>query len=364
MQFFTQIPGPKNRVYVPQRKKLNVLITGITGTVANTLAEHLLAQGHQVIGVSRDAAKAAQRLDPRISVISWQQLSPGFIATMEVSAIINCAGAPMMKRWSHSAKAEILTSRIQTTRKLYQMLRSLPAALRPECFINASSVAIYSNRQLPVDESVIPDMDHNYFQSRVWHQIESLIHSLRVPKVRTVVARIGVLIGPHDMMHSMLRTSRFFMGTVLGSGKQKISWISHRDLARATEHLLLNQHLSGVFNIVSPQSITSDGLSSGIARSVSRQVFLRLPNGLLSRVLGEVADNFMISADVRPGRLSNDGFIWDLPDFDHAVRVVARELGYSASLPDSDTADSAPTHSKSLTTGRDNIVGHSTVQAR
>ena len=102
MQFFTQIPAPKNRVSVPQRKKLNVLITGITGTVANTLAEHLLAQGHQVIGVSRDAAKAAQRLDPRISVISWQQLSPGFIATMEVSAIINCAGAPMMKRWSRS----------------------------------------------------------------------------------------------------------------------------------------------------------------------------------------------------------------------------------------------------------------------
>ena len=74
------------------------------------------------------------------------------------------------------------------------------------------------------------------------------------------------------------------------------------------EHLLLNQHLDGVFNIVSPQAITAADLSTGIARSVSRQVFLRLPNGVLRRMFGELADNFMTSAEVRPERLANDGF--------------------------------------------------------
>jgi uncharacterized protein (TIGR01777 family) len=334
MQVITRKQLARNGFFAPQKKKLKVLITGITGVVANTLAQHLLMQGHQVLGVSRDPVRAAKQLDPRISLVSWQQLSPGLIATTEVSAIVNFAGAPMIQRWSHDAKAEILTSRIQTTRKLYHLLRSLPAALRPECFINASSIAIYSNRQLPVDELVVPDMDHNFFQSQVWHQLESLINSLQVPKIRTVVARMGVVIGPHEMMRSMLRASRFFMGTVLGSGKQKVSWVSHRDLARAMEHLLLNQQLDGVFNIVSPQTITSADLSTGIARSVSRQVFLRLPNGVLRRMFGELADNFMTSAEVRPGRLANDGFIWELPDFDQAVRVAAQELGFSTSLPE------------------------------
>ena len=334
MQVFTQTPPVRNRFFGPQKKKLKVLITGISGTVAKIVAHHLLARGHQVLGVSRDPNRAAQHLDPQISLISWQQLSPGLVATADVTAIVNFAGAPMIQRWSHDAKAEILTSRIQATRNLYQLLRSLPAALRPECFINASSIAIYSNRQLPVDELTVPDMDHNFFQSQVWHQLESMINGLRVPKVRTVVARMGVVIGPHEMLHSMLRASRFFMGTVLGSGRQKVSWISHRDLARAMEHLLLNQHLNGVFNVVSPQTITSAGLSTGIARSVSRQVFLRLPNGLLRRLFGELADNFMTSAEVRPGRLANDGFIWELPDFDQAVRVAAQELGFSTSQPE------------------------------
>jgi uncharacterized protein (TIGR01777 family) len=356
MQFFTHIPPTSSGLSLPQKKNIKVLITGITGTVANTIAEHLLAQGHQVVGVSRDPNRAAQQLNPRISVISWQQLSPGFIATSEITSIINCAGAPMMQRWSHNAKAEILTSRIQATRKLYQLLRSLPAALRPECLINASSIAIYSNRQLPVDESIVPDMDNNFFQSQVWHQLECLMHGLQVPKVRTVVARLGVIIGPHEMMRTMLRASRFFMGTVLGSGRQKVSWISHRDMARAMEHLLLNQHLDGTFNIVSPQNISSADLSTGTARSVNRQVFLRLPNGLLRRIFGELADSFRISADVRPGRLTADGFTWELADFEQAVRVVARELGFPTSLPEITAANHLPGRSPQLDARAKNIV--------
>ena len=361
MQFFTQIPSGKNEFDAPPDKTHRVLIAGITGTVANTIAEHLLSQGHQVFGISRDPARAARRLDPRISLISWLQLSPGFIATTEISAIINCAGAPMIQRWSHNAKAEILTSRLRATRKLYQLLRNLPAAHRPECFINASSIAIYSNRQLPVDESDIPDMDRQFFQSRVWHQLESLAGSLQVPKVRTVVARMGVSIGPDEMMHSMLRASRFFMGAVLGSGRQKISWISHRDLARAVEHLLLNQQLAGVFNIVSPQSVTSAALSKGIARSVSRQVFLRLPRGVLRQLFGELADNFMISAEVRPGRLADAGFIWEQPDFDQAVRVAARELGFPASLPEVTASADLPPAASTLAAGHKGIATPRTV---
>jgi uncharacterized protein (TIGR01777 family) len=361
MQFFTQLPSAKSGSFVPQKKKQKVLIAGITGTVATTIADHLLSQGHQVFGISRDPGRAARRLDPRISLLSWPQLSPGFVASTEITAIVNCAGAPMIQRWTHNAKAEILISRMQATRNLYQLLRSLPAALRPECFINASSVAIYSNRQLPVDESDIPDMDQHFFQSRVWHQLESLINSLQVPRVRSVVARMGVVIGPDEMMRSMLRASRFFMGAVLGSGRQKISWISHRDMARAIEHLILNQHLHGVFNIVSPQSTTSAGLSTGIAKSVSRQVFLRLPRGVLRRLFGELADNFMISAEVRPRRLANAGFVWELPDFDRAVQVAARQLGFPASLPEPTGSATPATCAPDMAAGQRGIATPRTV---
>ena len=109
-------------------------------------------------------------------------------------------------------------------------------------------------------------------------------------------------------------------------------------------------------NIVSPQNVTSAGLSSGVARSVSRQVFLRLPDRLLRRMLGEFADNFRISADVRPGRLTHDGFIWELPDFDQAVRVAAQELGFPISLPEITTSTLRKKPMPKLAARQKNIV--------
>jgi uncharacterized protein (TIGR01777 family) len=314
-------------------KTLRILLTGASGTVARLVASHLADLGHQVIGVSRYPRRAAALTDPRVALISWPQLSPGFIANHSVDAILNFAGAPMIRRWDHEAKADILTSRIQTTRKIYQLLRQLPAVLRPECCVNASSVAIYSSPAEAVDEDVQPDLDPQFFQSRVWNQLEALVNDLQVPQVRSLVLRFGIVIGPHEMMRTMLRTSRWFLGAVLGSGKQRISWISHRDLARSIEFALLNKRVRGAINVVSPQTITASQLSTEIARSVNRRVLMRIPEPLLRAFLGELAMNFTTSATVVPSRLRQAGFNWELGNFYEAAVVAAHELGFVTSSP-------------------------------
>lgn len=315
------------------RKTLRILLTGASGMVAGFVAKYFVEKGHHVVGVSRHPEKAALVTDPRVSLISWPQLVPGFLAAQEFDAIINLAGAPMMDKWSHHTKAEILLSRIQATRRIHHVLEQLPPPHRPECCVNASSVAIYSSPAEEVDEEVQPEVDPQFFQSRVWNQLEALVNDLQLPRVRSVVLRFGIVIGPHEMMRSMLRMSRWFLGAVLGSGQQRVSWISHRDLARSIEFVLLNKRVSGAVNVVSPQTITASQLSTEIARSVNRRALLRIPEPLLHALMGELATNFTTSATVVPSRLRQAGFNWELGDFYQAAVVAAQELGFVTSSP-------------------------------
>jgi hypothetical protein len=87
--------------------------------------------------------------------------------------------------------------------------------------------------------------------------------------------------------------------------------------------------LQGVFHIVAPRPITAVQLAAGIARGVNRPVPFHAPAPLLHLLLGELAGNFLVSADVMPARLQMAGFDWELPDFDGAIQAAAHELGHA-----------------------------------
>jgi NAD dependent epimerase/dehydratase family enzyme len=170
--------------------------------------------------------------------------------------------------------------------------------------------------------------DDAFFQSRVWHAVESLINELQVPGVRTLITRLGLVIGADALMDRMLRLSRCYLGATMGDGTQRIGWIARRDMVRAFMYLLGNRQHQGVFNLVTPRPITAAQLTHGIARCVDRPVLFRVPGGLLHLLLGELASNFLTSADAMPARLQMARFHWSLPDFDLAIRTAASDLGH------------------------------------
>lgn len=303
---------------------MRVLVTGCTGALAQPLAAWLQSAGHDVTGVSRDPTRAAGN---GLQVIGWEQLTVRFIQAQRIDAIVNLAGAPMMQRWNARNKAAILGSRLATVRAICALLRELPTRLRPECVVHASSVSIYSSCTLPVDEFSPPRADTRFFQARVWQAVERLIVEPQVPGVRTLIARLGLVIGADALMQRMLTLSRCYLGSVLGDGRQRISWIARHDMLRALTRLLTDMQLQGVFHIVAPRPITAAQLAAGIARSVNRPVPFHAPAPLLRLVLGELAGNFLVSADVMPARLQMAGFDWALPDFDGAIKTAADELG-------------------------------------
>ena len=294
--------------------------------IGNILSRHWLSKGHTVIGISRRPEYARNLLPTEISVIDWGALTPELFQVRPIYCVVNVSGAPMMQRWNRKSKPEILNSRETAIRNINKVVRALAPSQRPKCIINASSVAVYSTQRKTVDESIEPNLDVNFFQSLVWKRLEKTICELNIPDVRTVVARIGLVIGPYALMQSLFAASRFYLGAVLGNGKQKISWISHHDLARIFDLLMTNQSASGIYNVVSPQSVSAEAFSSDIAASQNRPIFLKIPEPFLRLLLGELAQNFLTSASVAPRRLEQLDFAWNLPDFRSAVRQVQWQL--------------------------------------
>ncbi len=290
------------------------------------MTHHWLSQGHRVIGVSRSPGTAGKSFPRTVTIVDWSALTPEFFQVRRIDTIVNFAGAPMIQRWDRHSKPEILLSRQVAVERIFEVVRCLPPSRRPKSIVGVSSAAIYSTQTRAVDESLDPEFDINFFQSIVWRRLEKCMQQLRIPNVRSVIARIGVLIGPYDMMSTMLLCSRWFCGAIIGDGKQEISWISHHDLARAFDRFISDTSISGTYNVVSPQTITARQMSTEVARAVNRSVRLRIPGNLLRLTLGELAENFLTSACVKPTRLLQADFRWNFPDFRSAVGQAMWEL--------------------------------------
>ncbi len=117
----------------------NVLITGGTGLIGSRLTQMLRQQNYQIAWLSRSQQKAAG-----VRVHQWD-VEKGYLAEealRETDHIIHLAGAGVAdKRWTQARKQEILESRTQSTRLLYEKLQQVPN--RVKTFVSASAIGIY-----------------------------------------------------------------------------------------------------------------------------------------------------------------------------------------------------------------------------
>jgi hypothetical protein len=291
-----------------------IAISGSSGLIGSALLRRLEAQGDRVLRLvrSRPAAGANE--------IAWDPARGTIDATRleGVDAVVNLAGETIAAwPWSTARKARIRESRLQATTLLARTLAGLTR--RPRVLVSASAVGYYGDRgAMPLDETSPAGTG---FLADTCVEWEAAAEPAVRAGIRVVYPRIGMVLSREGgALAPLLLPFRFGLGGPIGSGRQYMSWIALDDLTGAIAHAISTDALQGAVNAVAPRPVTNAEFTRALGRAVRRPVILPFPAFAARLVLGEMADELLLSsARALPARLLATGFAFRHPEIDSAL---------------------------------------------
>ncbi len=304
-----------------------VLITGGTGFIGKEITALLLRKNYEVILLSRTVASPGILNKGNIGWAGWD-IKKGIIypeAIRRADYIIHLAGAGVAeKRWTKKRKEEIVSSRVQSSKLLLRCLQETKNNVR--AVISASAIGWYGpDREeppvIPFREMDPPDDSFLGETCRLW---EESLEQLEGLNIRLVKMRTGIVLGPDGgALRELLKPLRFGIATILGSGKQVISWIHLEDLCRLYLEAMENEAFLGAFNAVAPKPVTNRNLVTCLAREVRGKFYIPvyIPSFLLKWIMGEMSVEILKSTSVSADKARNTGFQFLYPSVDAALKA-------------------------------------------
>jgi uncharacterized protein (TIGR01777 family) len=296
---------------------MNILITGGTGLVGTVVTELALQTGYQVSFLSRSTKSI-----PQVKVFQWDiaQKKIDIQAIEQADYIIHLAGAGVAdKRWSDAYKQEILDSRIISTQLLQEAISK--SIKKPKAIVAASAVGIYG---FDTGDTLMQEDSRQGegFLAEVTKKWEEELLKFENLGIRTVIMRIGIVLSTKGgALQKMMQPVQFFAGSALGSGKQYMSWIHIRDLARMFLFAIENEQIRGVYNAVGNTPVTNETLTKAIAKVMNKPLFLpNVPEFALRLMLGEMASMVIGGNRVSNEKIVKAGFQYEFETLEEALK--------------------------------------------
>ena len=286
-----------------------LLLGGAGGFVGSSLTQFFSGRGWEVVPLSRKREPGKIFWDIENGILSPEDLS-GF------DVAISLAGENIFSRWNKDKKEKILSSRVKSAGMIAHAISR--AENPPKVFICASAVGYYGTKHSEPRSEKSPAGEG--FLAQVCSEWEKASQSADTPDTRIVNARFGIVIDHSGGMLGVYdRFLRFKIAPILGSGKQKMSWISLRDLCRAMETCIENPNLSGAVNFSSPEACTNSEFARACAKS--RGGFsVCVPAPALKIIMGEAAEALALSdITALPQKLCDSGFQFADRDIKSAI---------------------------------------------
>lgn len=308
------------------------IITGGTGLVGKQLTEYWLSQNHPIIVVGRSPQQIKQLFGTRVKAVTWDELNTDLLKTAEV--IVNLAGENVgTKRWSVARKQEIVNSRINTTKRIVDLLSQLGKESPP--LFNASAFSIYGLQQqnpnelpLRLDENTTIDWDHPPdFLSMLARRWETTVKPAIEQSIRVVFLRFGIILAKEGgALPEIVRPFYFYLGGPLGTGNQPFSWITIDDTIRAIDFLVSDPKASGPYNIVAPECVMLKQVTHAIGEVLHRPSAMRMPSWMVKLMLGtDMAHELLLEGQhVYPKRLLDLGFQFRYPKIKPALEHLLK----------------------------------------
>jgi uncharacterized protein len=260
--------------------------------------------------------------------------------------LINLAGRTVNCRYNAANRAEIMDSRVQTTRALGE---AVAAATRPpRVWLQASTATIYADTYGPANdengtlggnEPDVPDTwRFSIDVARAWEQaaLEAAIPATRLVLMRSAITMSPDRGGPFDVLLGLVRRG---LGGTAGHGRQYVSWIHDEDFARAVRWLIEHDDLAGPVNIAAPHPVPNAEFMRELRAAWGARLGLPATNWMLEAgaVLMRTETELVLkSRRVVPGRLLEAGFEFRWPQWPDAARELCarwRAGGRGSSRP-------------------------------
>ena len=309
-----------------------VVITGGTGLVGSALSNELLNKSYDVIILTRSPEKYSNT--SRLSYAKWDIEKQTIDTTVITKAdfIIHLAGEGVAdKRWTQKRKRQIAGSRTNSSTLLVKALQENGNNVK--AVVSASGIGWYGSsspgipgekgtESNPFDEN---DPAAEDFLGTTCKEWEASIDPVLSLGKRLVKFRTGVVLSKDGgALQEFKKPLRFGIATILGNGKQIVSWIHIDDLVRLYINAIENERLNGVYNATAPHPATNKKLIIQLAKIMRGKFYVPvfIPSFILKMVFGELSIEVLKSAAVSCKKIKAEGYSFLYPSLSAALHHV------------------------------------------
>lgn len=305
-----------------------ILIPGGTGYLGRALTDRLVAEGDEVVILTRGAPTSGEGWRS----VKWDALTLGpWVEELDgADAVVHLCGKRVDVRATRRNIDELIRSRVESVRVVGEAWRACSAP--PPVWVQSSTLAIFGDGgDKVIDEATTASgigPREMVTVSLAWEAAARLAMA-EVP--RSVVLRMGIgLGGPGDPATAKLaQLVRLGLGGRVGSGDQWVSWVALEDVISALVRSVKASTMHGTYLVTSPNPVSNDEMMATYRRVLGRRVGLPAP-ALLARLgaplLGSSASLALTGRRCVPTRLLEEGFVFEHPDFEPVVRRAIEAL--------------------------------------
>lgn len=294
-----------------------IIITAANGFIGQSLVQHL-KDNYRIVALVRTSLPST----PDVTYYVWDGRTAG-AWTHELEgafAVINLAGKSVNCRYNEANKAAIYSSRLESTHVIGKAIEN--CTVRPKVWLNAASATIYAH-SLEKPNTETNHVIGSGFSVDVCQQWEAAFNAYNDLGVRQILLRTAIVLGKKGgVMAPFKRLAYFGMGGKMGPGNQQFSWIHELDVCRAVEHLLVNEQSSGVYNIAAPNPVRNSVFAATLRKKLGVPFGIPQPKWLLefgARLIKTETELVLKSRYVLPGRLLEEGFVFQFPDLESCL---------------------------------------------